>query len=81
MLLKCWFVGVSERYRELIEAADTITEMKRSSDSVRLVLVCLLKQHCIPCVCVLVRLSVTLALRFWEAGFQGLDHTGQTQYT
>ena len=25
----------SERYRELIEAADTITEMKRSSDSVR----------------------------------------------
>jgi len=33
----CLSAGVgclSERYRELIEAADTITEMKRSSDSV-----------------------------------------------
>jgi len=29
-----------ERYRELIEAADTISEMKRSSESVRISFVC-----------------------------------------
>jgi len=28
-------VGVRERYRDLIEAADTITAMKQSADSVR----------------------------------------------